>query len=143
MLFRSASLRPQFVCPLVLSPQYTLLTLLRPRSTLSVYVLSSFYRNSSADPLATSLRSQDVHPLVPSLKSTLLIILRPCLSGSTCPVLPVNLLISISLRLCVLPPSIFYVPIIYFPHLLCLACKLFVSQHASNLIIFLFALART
>ena len=139
----ASSLRPQLVRPVILSPKWTLLTVLRPRSPLSVYVLSSFHRNASADPPATSFRPQNVHPLVPSLKSTLLIILCPCLSGRTCPVLPVKLLIPMSLRLSVLPPSIFYVPTIYFPHLLRLDCKLFVPQHASNFIILTFALART
>ena len=42
----AALLCPQGVCPLALSPKCTLVTLLLPFSTLSLYVLLSFYPNA-------------------------------------------------------------------------------------------------
>ena len=100
----AALLHPQDVCvhPVILSLKWTLLTILWPRSTLSVYILSSFHRNgpcwlscgpafplacmpscpfTEKDPanrLASSLPPQDVCPLVLSLKFNLLTILRLC-----------------------------------------------------------------
>lgn len=48
-------------------------------------------------------------------------------------ILLVKPLISIPLRLCVLPVNIFYMPIIYLARLLGLACKLFVLPDGTQL----------